>query len=503
MKAAARCAGAALAVLLFATPATAQVIAGRILDASSGAPIEGAAIALFDTLGATHGSAISDSAGGFTVAPPAPGTYVLWISRIGYQTARTRPIEVRSGELVEVQLLLEVRVVELDPLTVVGRRRENLRERDLREFGERVEYYGERHIGSIKLFTREFLKGWDAFTVADLLRFYPTTFSSAGRNCVPRVYMDGRVMMGRWSDIMEELRYLAIYDIEGIEFYSGFGPTNSRFLDPNGCGVALVWTRPFVAGEQKAYLAVVTGAIATEDDTLGTARYFRGSYSKGRFSVDNSLQPAVFPLGQPLRCMGSDAQAQTVTVDSLWPYRPPAWHEPDLFVTGQPAQSSEKVVGALFWTGEWEIEQVPGREVTLDSAVAAVIEYETRLLWQDAVAQLPAGERGLEMSIERDDVRAFGPDLVVVQRHPVINDEDRRGSFFLVYSHLAGYVLHGTFGHPKWHPDATLTAIQPYFYFRIEGDDRLYALAARSAAWEYSDWVILDVQTGAAVLEAY
>jgi hypothetical protein len=141
--------------------------------------------------------------------------------------------------------------------------------------------------------------------------------------------------------------------------------------------------------------------------------------------------------------------------------------------------------------------------VTPDSAVVAVIENETRLLWQDALDQLPEGERGLEMSIERDEVRAFGPDLVVVQRHPVIGGDDRRGSFFLVYSHLAGYVLHGTFGHPEWHPGATLTAIRPYLYFRIEGDTRLYALAARAAAWEYSDWVILDVETGAAVLEAY
>jgi hypothetical protein len=172
-------------------------------------------------------------------------------------------------------------------------------------------------------------------------------------------------------------------------------------------------------------------------------------------------------------------------------------------VTAQPARSSEGAAGTLFWTGELEIEQVAGREVTLDSAVQAVIEFETQSLWEDAVAQLPEGERDLEMSVERDEARAFVPDLVVVQRYPVIGSDDRRGSFFLVYSHLAGYVLHGTFGHPQWHPDATLTAIEPYLYFRVEGDARLYALAARTAAWEYSDWVILNVDTGAAVLEAY
>lgn len=503
MRAAVRCGSTALAVLLLATPATAQVIAGRILDANNRAPIEAAAIALFDTLGATRGSTMSDSAGEFTVAAPASGTYVLWVTRIGYQTAQTRPIDVRSGEMVEVELLLDVRAVELDPLTVVGRRRENLRERDLREFRERVEYYGEPHLGSTKLFTREFLVGWEAFTVADLFRFYPGLFRSAGRACVPRVYMDGRLMTGRWSDIVEELLYLAIYDIEGIEFYSGFGPTNSRFVDPNDCGVALVWTRPFVAADQEAYLAVVTGSTATEDETRGTARYFRGSYAEGRFKPDKSVDPAVFKYGEPLQCLNPTTQVQAVTVDSLWPYRPPAWHEPDFLVTARPAVSSEGAAGTLFWAGELEIEQAAGREVALDSVAQGLIEVATRWLWDDAVDQLPEGERDLQLSIERDDVRAFGSDLIAVHRYALIGSDDRRGWFFLVYSPLAGQVLHGTFGHPEWHPDAILTAIRPYLYFRIEDDTRLYALAARVAAWRRSDWIIFDVQGGVPVLESY
>ena len=193
----------------------------------------------------------------------------------------------------------------------------------------------------------------------------------------------------------------------------------------------------------------------------------------------------------------------TVTVDSLGPYNPPAWDVPDLMVTAQPRLSSEGTAGILFWAGEWDVERAEGREVALDSVVQALIEFETRRLWDEAVDQLPEGKRDLEMSIERDDVRAFGSDLVAVYRYPVIGSSDRRGWFFLVYSPLAGQVLHGTFGHPEWHPDATLTAIRPHLYFRIEGDTRLYALAARVAAWKRSDWIILDVLTGAPVLEAY
>jgi hypothetical protein len=172
-------------------------------------------------------------------------------------------------------------------------------------------------------------------------------------------------------------------------------------------------------------------------------------------------------------------------------------------VTAQPTRSSERAAGTLFWAGEWEIEHVTGREVALDSVAQELIEVATRWLWGEAVDQLPEDERELGMSIVRDDVRAFGSDLIAVYRHAIIGSSDRRGWFFLVYSPLAGQVLHGSFGHPEWHPDATLTAIQPYLYFRIEGDARLYALAARVAAWSRSDWIIFDVEAGVPVLESY
>jgi hypothetical protein len=160
------CGSAAFAILLLATPATPQAITGRAVDANTGTPVEGVAIALLDSLGTTRGSVLSDSAGEFSIAVPAPGAYALWVNRIGYQTVQTRPIDIWGAETVEVEILLDVRAVELDPLTVVGRRRENLRQRDLREYRERVEYYGEPHLGSIKLFTRDRLCSADPAATA-------------------------------------------------------------------------------------------------------------------------------------------------------------------------------------------------------------------------------------------------------------------------------------------------------------------------------------------------
>jgi hypothetical protein len=318
-------------------------------------------------------------------------------------------------------------------------------------------------------------------------------------DCAPAVYVD-RMYMGQEGYDVSIDEVVIPLEVEAVEAYAGPASLPAAFAGPRSrCGVIVVWTRrgpaTVAAAEQQAYLGVVTGT--------GTARYFRGIHTQGQFTVDRGVAPDVFPLGQPLRCLSSQGEEMTVTVDSLGQYRPAAWNEPDLMVTVQPGHSPEQTAGVLFWTGGSEIEGAEGREVTLDSVARELIEVETRWLWGEAVDQLPRGERDIEMSIERDDVRAFGPDLIAVHRYPVIGSSDRRGWFFLVYSPLAGQVLHANFGHPEWHPDASLIAIRPHLYFRIEGDPRLYALAARVAAWKRSDWIILDVLTGAPVLEAY
>jgi hypothetical protein len=313
------------------------------------------------------------------------------------------------------------------------------------------------------------------------------------------VYVD-RMYMGQEGGDVEIDRVVIPTEVEAVEFYKGLASLPAAFAGPaSRCGVIVIWTRrgpaPSEAAERRAYLGVVTG--------LGTARFFRGLYTNGQFTIDEAVTAGAFPLGQPLPCLSSRGEAENVTVDSLAPYNPTAWDEQDLMVTVQPGDSPEHTAGILFWTGEPRIERAEGREVALDSAARELIESETRWLWREAVDQLPAGERDLEMSIEREDVRAFGSDLITVHRYPVIGSSDRRGWFFLVYSPLAGQVLYGTFGHPEWHPDATLTGIRPHLFFRIEDDPRLYALAARVAAWKRSDWIILDVRTGAPVLEAY
>ena len=222
------------AILLLATPANSQIVMGQIVDDSSNAPIDGVTITLVDTLDAI-------SAGEFIIAITQPGTYMLRASRLGYATIETPPIAIGEGEVVEVEVRLAVEVVQLEPLTVVVRRRETQRERDLREYYGRVEQYGDPRLGSTQIYSRDYLQRWDAYSLADAFRH----FILWRPNCEPKVFLDGQLQQGPF---LEDLKRQSVANFEGIELYAGGGPTQSRFWDPQGCGVVLVWTRALPGG---------------------------------------------------------------------------------------------------------------------------------------------------------------------------------------------------------------------------------------------------------------
>ena len=90
------------ATMLTALPVSAQEtipdskgsLAGAVVSASSGAPIEGAMLTLYG--GSLPRFATSDESGGFAVALPA-GNYLLSVSHSSYETPPDRPIAIRAG----------------------------------------------------------------------------------------------------------------------------------------------------------------------------------------------------------------------------------------------------------------------------------------------------------------------------------------------------------------------------------------------------------------------
>ncbi|MGD2154792.1 MAG: carboxypeptidase regulatory-like domain-containing protein, partial [Gemmatimonadales bacterium] len=389
------------------------VVVGRVLDAESGEPIETVEVRLVGEFEALV--AVTDGEGAFLFPRVRRGEYEVVLTHLAYGT-QTDTIEVGEGELVRYEARLRMRPIELAPL-VATVERGPISPMHL-GFYERMAL----HVGGTFI-TREEIERRQPVRISHAIAEFPgvrlgprgVRFTRYG-DCAPAVYVD-RMYMGQEGGDVEIDRVVIPTEVEAVEFYKGLASLPAAFAGPaSRCGVIVIWTRrgpaPSEAAERRAYLGVVTG--------LGTARFFRGLYTNGQFTIDEAVTAGAFPLGQPLPCLSSRGEAENVTVDSLAPYNPTAWDEPDLMVTVQPGDSPEHTAGILFWTGEPRIERAAGREVALDSAARELIESETRWLWREAVDQLPAGERDLEMSIEREDVRAFGSDLITVHRYPVI-----------------------------------------------------------------------------------
>jgi len=95
-----------LASLLAALPAAlaAQAVSGTVVDAQSGAPVPGALVSLVSSDGRTHGRALADDAGRFTLRADAAGRYQLRAERIGYAAALSPPLELAAGQTATYRL---------------------------------------------------------------------------------------------------------------------------------------------------------------------------------------------------------------------------------------------------------------------------------------------------------------------------------------------------------------------------------------------------------------
>ena len=94
------------AALLAATPAAVRAqwpgeVSGRVVDAATGAPVEGASVRALEQ----GRAAVSDAAGRFVLTGLEPGEHELLATRLGYATLR-RPVEIRDGRAATVRLAL-------------------------------------------------------------------------------------------------------------------------------------------------------------------------------------------------------------------------------------------------------------------------------------------------------------------------------------------------------------------------------------------------------------
>jgi hypothetical protein len=230
-------------VLLFCPLALpAQSVHGRLLDASSGAAIDGATMTLLAEDSVVVQSVLTDPSGEFRLDAPRPGPYRLSAQRIGYRTSATPMFELEERDTLEVEFRLSTEVVLLQPVTVTAYSRRP--SGPLSGFYERME---RRAAGTF--ITREQIEQRQPIYPSDLLRTVPgvqlvptwwgrTVVLMRGR-CVPQIFLDGmRIHGGSIDDIVTAM------DLEGIEVYRSAVEAPIEFTGAGGgCGAIVLWTR--------------------------------------------------------------------------------------------------------------------------------------------------------------------------------------------------------------------------------------------------------------------
>jgi len=237
----------ALAGLLFASDAgaqvpdeTATVIFGRVTERGTGDAVSDASVVLE---GLDVGR-VSDRDGRFEFPKVAPGSYILRITHIGYETIADTLVVPPSSEMnLDVQLVTAA--VELEPLVVVA---------TYSMQGKMAAFHRRRRTAQAGHFiTRADFEERHVAYVTDMLRRIPGLRMVPRRgggmtvgnqvvmrgSCRPAIFIDGILSSTAGMTLDEMFRP---DDIEGIEIYRG-PETPSAYLQ-NQCGAILIWTRP-------------------------------------------------------------------------------------------------------------------------------------------------------------------------------------------------------------------------------------------------------------------
>lgn len=256
----------------------AQTVHGRVLEEGEvERAIPGVEMLLEDSTGGVVARVLADSAGSFWLSAATAGWYTIRATRMGYSVVAEDSVHLPEHHVVEVELHMAPRAVELDPLRVVARR--PVRRFTSDEFYDRMG----RLKGRGEFVTRERIDEIGALIPSQILRLVPGTtieavgaggFTGAGaftqavflrafgRKCQPTIYLDGHEVRGQRLDDV-----VSVEEIEGIEVYRAQSAPGT-YRASWGCGAILVWRRPHAQAEfafswGRFFLLAGIGGIAT------------------------------------------------------------------------------------------------------------------------------------------------------------------------------------------------------------------------------------------------
>lgn len=243
-----------LPALLAAAPLGAQTIAGKVLDRTTGQPVNEATI---EALRGSSGDRVaararSDAQGNFVIVLEDEGQFRIRARRVGYQPSTSLPVQVERRQTVQAEVRISSSEVVLDPLTVTAR---SVPPRNPRL--DREGFYQRERIGFGRFLTRHEIGNMVVTETSTIFRtvpgvqlvpaggtHYALVLSRGGDNCVPRVLVDLLPIPSTELDTFVRPDHIA-----GIEVYRGASEIPGRFLGQrNACGLVVIWTD---GGEQR------------------------------------------------------------------------------------------------------------------------------------------------------------------------------------------------------------------------------------------------------------
>lgn len=249
---------AALLSLAAAAPLAAQIrLSGSVLDDSTGAPIAGARVELYDYWGQRRFVRTTGADGGFVIELRRAGGYRLRTSRVGYAAAMTPTLWTEGSSFMNVEIRLKSDRVLLAPVTVLAR----ARSRSSPAFDN---FYARHRSGIGTFFTRDDIERIQPTNLTDLVAtvpgmsaqrsggsspiLYSRQSTRGGRDCPVQIFVDGRLLNPRApsGDVIGMTLDQAVLpsSVEGLEIYSGLSTVPAEFLNQDArCGVVAVWTR--------------------------------------------------------------------------------------------------------------------------------------------------------------------------------------------------------------------------------------------------------------------
>jgi len=264
-----RVASALLASFLVGQPVFAQALGGTVVDSASGKPVVGARVVVLDSAGKGLFTAVTGSDGKFSFHLPSAGEYRVRVSRIGYPSRITEPIDISRAVSTNVLVRLASTPISLDTVIVVAAPVER-RPQFLVDAG----FYRRQRMGFGHFLTRDEIDKRDPLILTDLLHGMSGVRVTCGGQqgdrgprgpgphctvtmraantmffrgkCNPSVVLDGVLLQpgGTASGGLSLDDLVNPFNIEALEVYpgpEGVPVQYSGYLSP--CGSIIVWSR--------------------------------------------------------------------------------------------------------------------------------------------------------------------------------------------------------------------------------------------------------------------